>query len=194
MQNAPTEQIARELGYTSEWLAWGVVDEAYLRAQYDLYTRDDDKNQEHYRCAAFRDFLCRQLHVTDDLIDKVFRLTDDGPDRCDLRRNRICELLLSGCLSDEQHFALAQRHPEVHEPPLQKVYQRESLLRKIRRSGVAANFAEIQAYGDRDVQLALLEHAELEREQLVWLAEHGANKAIRNRAGQRLRTDRFRLP
>jgi hypothetical protein len=192
VQSVELTKIAAELGYTSPWLDWGFVDEPYLRAQYAQYTSTDDKNQEHYRCGAFREFLRRHSRLSDEVVDRIFRLADDGPDRCNLHQNRIFELLLSGRLSDEQHFALAKRQPTVLEPPLQKIYWRCGILRKIRQSGVAANFAEIQLVSDREVQLELLEHADLAREHLVWLAERGANKAIRNRAAQRLQRNQFR--
>jgi hypothetical protein len=185
-------EIIKALGYTREWLEWDIVDEPYLQAQYAEYCRSDDKNQEHYRCGAFNDFLKRRSGLTDDQVDKIFRLTDNGPDRCDLADNRAIALIHSGVLSDEQHFAMATRHPRVLAPPIQRMYQRETLLRKIRQSGIAETFGETQASGDREVQCFLLEHPDLAREHLKWLAESGANKAIRNRAAALLGSKRFR--
>jgi hypothetical protein len=184
--------IIRQLGYTDQWLEWGFIDEAYLRAQYDEFLQSDDKNQEHYRCKAFYDFLSRKEHLTDVAIDNIFRLTDDGPDGCDLQTDRISELIFSGVLSDEQHFALGNRHPVVREPPLQKRYERETLLRQIRRTGLPKNFAAIQATRDGAIHLCLLEHPEVTRQHLQWLASAGANKSIRNRADALLRSKRFR--
>lgn len=184
--------IIRQLGYTDQWLEWGFIDEAYLQAQYDEFLQSDDKNQEHYRCKAFCDFLSRNEHLTDVAIDNIFRLTDDGPDGCDLQTDRISELIFSGVLSDEQHFALGNRHPVVREPPLQKRYERETLLRKIRRTGLPENFAAIQATRDGAIHLCLLEHPEVTRQHLQWLASAGANKSIRNRADALLRSKRFR--
>ena len=94
-------EIIKALGYTREWLEWDIVDEPYLQAQYAEYSRSDDKNQEHYRCGAFNDFLKRRSGLTDDQVDKIFRLTDNGPDRCDLSDNRLYALISSGILSDE---------------------------------------------------------------------------------------------
>ena len=187
-------EIVKQLGYTDQWLEWGIVDEAYLRAQHAEYVHSEDKNQEHYRCRAFLDFVRRNSRLTDGVIDKIFRLTDSGPDGCNLTTNRIIELILSGILTNEQHFALADRHPSVLERPIGKLYQRESLLRKIRRSGLSANFSEIQGCSDSAIQLILFEHPDLTREHLQWLKDNGANKSIRNRADAMLRSNRFRQP
>jgi len=184
--------IIKTLGYTVQWLEWGIVNEAYLESQYAGYFRSDDKNQEHYRCRAFRDFICRSSSLTDDVIDKVFLLRDDGPDGCDLTSNRVIELILSGILSDEQHFALANRQRSVLDRPIGKLYERESLLRKVRRTGLAANLSEIQASSDSFIQLSLLDHPDLARVHLQWLQGCGANKSIRNRAEALLRSKRFR--
>jgi hypothetical protein len=185
-------EILSELGYTSEWLEWGIIDRPYLEAQYALYCRSEDKNQEHYRCRAFIDFLHRQPRLTDDLIDKVFQLEDHGPDGCDLSDNRVMELIDSGILSDDQYFGLADRHSRVLTPPVNRLYKRNGLLRKISRSGLAENFPEIQAIGDSAIQLFVLEHPDLTRAHVQWLAEAGSNKAIRNRAVALLRSKRFR--
>ena len=187
-------QIIKQLGYTVQWLKWGIVDQTYLESQHTEYARSDDKNQEHYRCRAFLDFIGRNSCLTDDVIDKIFRLTDSGPDGCNLTANRIIELIVSGILTDDQHFALADRHPSVLERPSGKLYQRESLLRKIRRSGLAANISEIQASGDSAIQLSLFELPDLTREHLQWLKDDGANKGIRNRAEAILGSKRFRQP
>jgi hypothetical protein len=173
-------------------LEWGIVDEAYLRAQYAEYVQSDDKNQEHYRARAFHDFLSRRVQLTDETVDCIFRLTDEGPDGCDLTTNRIIELIVGGLLTDEQHFALAGHHPIVRQPPIERCYDRASLLIKIRRTGLAANFSDVQACADSVIHLNLLEHPELAREHLEWLASAGANKSIRNRAQSMLRSKRFR--
>ena len=186
------EAILQALGYTSEWLEWGIVDEAYLRSQYAKYCQSEDKDQEHYRWRAYLDFIRRSSCLSDDVIDKIFLLRDAGPDGCDLTDNRIIELIYSGILTDEQHFALADRHAGVLEEPVGKPYKRESLLRRIRQSGLTANFAEIQASADSAIHLNLFEHPELAREHLQWLQVAGANKSIRNRAEALLRSKRFR--
>ena len=186
--------VIRQLGYTDQWLEWGFIDETYLQVQYAEFLQSDDKNQEHYRCRAFCDFLSRNERLTDEAIDKIFRLTDDGPDGCNLLTDRISALIFSGVLSDEQHFALADRHPIVREPPLQKRYERETLLRRIRRTGLSENFAAIQATRDGAIHLCLLNHPEITHEHLQWLASGGANKSIRNRAEALLRSKRFREP
>jgi hypothetical protein len=186
------EEILQALGYTHEWLEWGIVDEEYLRSQYAKYSQSDDKNQEHYRCQGFLDYLNLLQQVTDEMIDRIFLLTDAGPDGCDLTVNRLFELIGSGILTDEQHFALAHRHPGVLEKPIEEFYRRHSLLRKVRQSGLAANFTEIQESADSFIQLHLLDHPDVAREHLEWLKDAGASKSIRNRAEACLRSKKFR--
>lgn len=186
------ETILAELGYTRDWLAVGVVDETFLREQYAEFCRSEDKNQEHYRNGAFVSFLHRIASLSGEELSTLLNLTDNGPDRCDLAIERAIELLASGILTDEQLFGLAERHPRVLTPPLRKRYLREVLMRRIRRTGLEANFSEVQGLLDSTVQREILDHSELTRAQLEWLASHGLNKAIRNRATELLQCRRFR--
>ena len=129
------EMIMAELGYTRQWMDLGVVDTDFLLRQYEEYRTAEDKNQEHYRCGAFSLFLSTKRDIRDDEIAAVFALTDARPDSCDLRVNRIIDLIVSGLLSDAQLDALS-RFPEVHEAPIERRYLREGLLRKLRREGL----------------------------------------------------------
>lgn len=186
------EDKAHELGYTPEWFASGVLELPYLRCQHQEFLSSEDKNQEHYRSQTFVDFLRRNTKLSDEQVDNIFGLRDDGPDRCDLRSNRICEVLLSDLLDDFQLFGLAERYPEVSAPPLGKIYLRTCLLRRIRVQGINVNFEDLMRKADSRVQLFLLERSDLTRRHLEWLAERGSNKAIRNRASELLRSRKFR--
>jgi hypothetical protein len=185
-------QFLREFGYTQDWIACGVVDEVFLREQYAEYCRSDDKHQEHYRYRAFASFLARQSTLSDDLVDKIFSLTDAGPDGTDLSADRIIRLIASGLLTDEQHGRLGKQHPRVLDAPVRRQYLRESLRRKIRKEGIEASFAEIQESGDSHLQLEVLDHPEVTRSHLEWLKTSGSSRAIRNRATQLLGSRRFK--
>lgn len=186
------QEIMAEVGYNAEWLALGIVDEPYLRTQYAKYQGSEDKNQEHYRCRAFLDFLARTQELTAVEIERIFALTDHGPDGVDLKKNRIIELLTSGLLTDEQLGAL-EDHPEVGQPPVQKQYRRQCILRRLEREGLTDEaFRQVSESKDSVLHEHVLDRDDLRCSQVLWLAEQGANKGIRNRAQELLRSRRFR--
>lgn len=185
------DAILRQLGYTEAWVACGIVDGAFLRKQYAEYSSSEDKNQEHYRARAFSLFLASVEGLSDELLGSILLLTDRGPDHCDLSDHRAIELLASGRLTDEQLVDLPKRWPRVLQPPIQRRYLRETLSRRIRQTGVAANFDEIKAIADAHIQLEVLNHPDLGKSHVEWLAASGSNKAVRNRAIELLRSRRF---
>lgn len=185
-------QIMKIMGYTDEWLQIGIVDPEFLQLQYKEYERSEDKNQEHYRTAAFRGYLSRSSSISDVDIERIFRLQDDGPDVCDLRLNRIIDLIASDVLTEAQLLSLF-RYSEVHEAPVKKRYIRIVLLKQLYREGLTDEiFRAAQNSDDSSVHLALLEHQDLVRPHLEWFVEHGANKSLRNRAKVMLRSRKFR--
>jgi len=186
------DAILRQLGYTEAWIACGIVDEAFLREQYAEYSSSEDKNQEHYRAHAFSSFLANVEGFPDELLGRILDLSDRGPDGRDLSDCRIVALLESGRLTDEQLASVSERCARVLQPPIQSRYLRESLSRKIRRTGVAANFEQIKAMADSHVELEVLSHSEIAKPHVQWLAASGSNMAVRNRATELLRSRRFR--
>ena len=163
-----------------------------LFAQYAEYLSSDDKNQEHYRARAFEAFLFAYRAITNDQVEQVLRLRDDGPDRCDLRVGRIGDMIWSGILSDTQIADLA-RLPEVHEAPLQRNYVRQCLVRRLRVEGLTPEtFREIADTRDSELQRVVLSRDDLCRDHVLWLAENGANKAVRNIAKQLLQSRSLR--
>jgi hypothetical protein len=184
--------ILKTLGYTPEWFDLGVVTEEYVRVQYAQYLSSDERYEEHYRARAFYDYMVAHRALTDGQIDRILQLKDDGPDRCDLRDNRITEMIVSGVLSDAQIAGLA-RLPEVHRAPIQRRYVRECLLRRLRSKGLTPEvFCEIADSGDGELQRVVLTRDDLCPEHVLWLAEHGANKAVRNVAKQLLQSRTLR--
>ena len=78
---------------TQEWLEAGVVDEEYLRRQYEEYLHSDDKNQEHYRAGAFSRFLANKQSLSDAELEAILHLRDEGPDQCDLSHGSARQML-----------------------------------------------------------------------------------------------------
>lgn len=184
-------EIMAELGYTPEWISVGIVGEGSLRAQFAQYQESEDKHQEHYRSRAFRDFLDRSRALTTAEIHAIFRLTDDGPDGCDLTTGRIIELVISEVLSDEQLLALSSL-PEVEKPPIQKRFRRACILRQLRREGLSDDvFRQVLESDDSPLHELILDRSDLRRVHAAWFAQSGRCRAIRNRAKELLRSRRL---
>lgn len=178
------------LGYTQSWLDPGVVDDAYLRKQCEKFQTSDDQNPEHYRWAAFLRFLDRRGSVSQEEIDGILSLTDEGPDGVDLRSHRIIESLASGILTDRQ---LDTFGPLLSEETgaVGRRYRRCVVQRALKRDGLTdALFCQIVASDDQELHLAVLDSRDARREHLEWLAINGRNKPIRNRASQMLKRKR----
>lgn len=103
------ESIAEHFGYTDDWLRLGVVTQADLRRQFAALEKSEDKNTEHYRCAAFRDYLNRIDGISDEMLHDLLALTDSGRDGCDLTVNRAFDLVHSDLLTDSQLHLLRER-------------------------------------------------------------------------------------
>ena len=177
-----TKEILKSLGYTDEWMALGIIDDDYLANQWDEYLNSDDKNEEHYRCGAVIDFFERKRDLTDSEIEAFLALEDDGPDGCDLRQNRAIEVLMRADLTASQ-FVMLGDHVLYQEDPVRKRYVRESVIRTVERSGLSRDQVErIKNSEDSVLHEILLDHEEVQVQDLEWLQKHGWNKRIRSRA------------
>ena len=184
----------RSLGYTPLWLDLGIVSPEFVLAQIAELEQSKDKNQEHYRCEGFQVFLDSRESLTDEEIEGILRLTDDGPDRCDLRTDRIIGVIHSDLLTDQQLDQLGAL-PEVREAPIQRRYERARLYRRLRREGLSDGvFRMIVDSRDSELQRRIIERPDLSRKHVESLAKSGCNKKIRNVAAQLLRSRRFRQP
>jgi hypothetical protein len=174
------EKALKRLGYTEEWLEYGIITEKLLFVQYAEILISDDDNAEHYRCKGFQQFLHKKECLTDTEVERIFQLQDNGPDHCDLYENRILTLLYSDLLSDEQLANIAER-PGVQERPIQKIYLRAILLRKIKHQGLVEEvFEDIKSTNDSAIHDFILNRADLTRQHAEWLQEHGLTKRVRN--------------
>ncbi|MDQ8205805.1 hypothetical protein [Pelagicoccus sp. SDUM812003] len=187
------KEIAQKLGYTKSWVSLGVVDEAYLLKQWKVFSESDDKNEEHYRCGAFRDFLTKKDAFTDEEIDQFLELSDDGPDGCDLSANRAIELIEHGNLTDDQFSRLAT-HPAYQANPAKKRYVRRSVFHRVQKFGIKSEIEEIKRSDDTPLHQLLLESDDSPEDAIYWLTQSGRNKAIRNQAKIKLKKIRKAQP
>jgi hypothetical protein len=184
----PNEAL-RRLGYSKEWIEWGILSEVQLASQYKEYLVSDDQHAEHYRHRGFADYLASKVSLTDREIDLVFRLKDAGTDN--LCGSRIIHLMKSGLLTDEQLESLAV-HPEVLEIPIKEVYDRVRLIRSLEHMDADAGFERLTEVADSWVHRRFLDLPNIKRAHVEWLSQNGCSRSIRNLAKQLLRSKRFR--
>ena len=181
----------QKLGYTSSWIEFGIISNEYLLSQYDEIQNSEDQNTEHYRCGGFSNYLNSKEYLTNIEIDNIFKLTDNGPDLCNLHIDRIHQLLYSDILNNEQLFSLI-KYTEVSEPPIQKLYNRKCLLRKIELNGVDSSFDEIMKSNDPDIHRFILSLPDIKLHQIKWLSINSNNKKVRNIATQLSKNKKYR--
>jgi len=173
------ETALKRLGYTQDWLDLKIITEEFLLSQYQQICHSDDNNAEHYRHAAFVQFIDSQSSLTDNQIEKVLQLIDLGPDKYDLHNNRVIALIYSGLLNDHQFHQLSQ-YKQVLEDPIQKIYHRTKLIRNIKKHGLNEYFEQVTATKDTAVHEHVLSRNDLKPHQIQWFIEYGCNKAVRN--------------
>ncbi len=177
------EASLKRLGFTEQWLEFGIVTEEYALELYEEITVSEDKNAEHYRGWAFSEYLKSKNSLSDQEIKDIFTLKDNGPDNCDLHGDRIFALLHSDLLTDLQLEELAI-YPEVLQRPLQKLYLRKKMILTVESNGVDYCFPDITKANDPDVNEYVIHREDIELKHINWFKENGGNKRIRNIAKQ----------
>jgi hypothetical protein len=68
-------------GFTTQWFSLGIVSEpllAQIRARWDM---GEDRNPEHYRYCAFKEFLAARRPLAPELVAALFELGATDPDQ-----------------------------------------------------------------------------------------------------------------
>ncbi len=173
------------LGYSEEWLEWGLLSEATLQEQVDSYFSDLNPPREHFRCSAFRRILSERSAITEREIEQYLALARIDDSQVMAQAMRL-ELLLWPRLTPEQFDRLTD-HPDFAAPMFQKRALRRRLMTALTTEVTvsATTFANCLASQDATVQRTLVSRHELTSEQLQTLVEQGATQAIRNMARDR---------
>lgn len=180
------------LGYSSEWIKYGIITESDIINQISVFKDSDDKNREHYRHHAFQKYLENKTILSDSEIDNIFSLEDFGEDGCCLKTQRIAALLHSDILNRDQRLALS-KYDAMNEDPVNKIYKRKLFLSKLSEHGFSEKiFDIIKESEDLYIQERAFGINELSKEQYLWLYENGLSKKIRNMAKNRLNSREFR--
>ena len=178
------------LHYDSKWVEYGFLDEESLKEQVSRYKTGVDENTEHYRYSSFCSLLDRAVQDTVTL-DRFIELADLDADQT-MARAALGQLVRHSGLATQQLNYL-KSHPSFASPILQTILDQTLLLRELHSSDLSDDlFNRCLSSGKDGVQRTLLDHSRISKEQVETLSEHGATRAIRNLAKQKLTS--IRLP
>jgi len=150
-------------------------------------TDDNTSSPEHERYAVFTSRLAAVESLPNDHLEALIAEAAADPDVA-MGGSVLALIAEHRLLSEVQRSSLVS-HPHYQQPFLQHRLRRATLLMLLRASSVSEDLpAQCIAFADAPVHRALLAHRVIRHQHLVALRAHGANRAIRNTAGQRLRT------
>ncbi len=178
-------KVLAKLGYSPLWLEYGLINEYALQKQSQQYDTSSDKNDEHYRYAAFRDFLAKRADLADTLLDKYIQLAQ-------LDRDRTMAQSALILLIEWPHLTIFQldylrKHPAFTAPVVKRRIERTQLLRQLQSLSLTEElFRRCFISPDETIQRELLKRQDISRQQIELLQEQGANRAVRNIAKQLL--------
>lgn len=184
----------KRLGYTQAWVDLGVVTPTIIETQFNEICSSEDHHAEHYRHRAYLNFLQNKSALTDNEINQLFQLVDDGPDGIDLSLQRKRTLLdFNRLLTDAQLTRLSVEYQEFSKQPIEKAYRSITLLRNIAANGLTEDlFEDVKKHQDPDVERHILSKQLVTKAHIKWLQEFGSNKKIRNMAKQMANQNVFR--
>lgn len=146
---------------------------------------DDESWPEHERYAAFTARLAGLESLPDKLLESLIAEAAADPD-VSMGGSVLAQIAEHRLLSEAQRGSLLS-HPHYQQPFLQHRIRRATLLTLLRASSPSDDlFAQCIAFADAPVHRALLGHPAVGHQHLAALRDHGANRAIRNIAAQRL--------
>jgi hypothetical protein len=172
-----------KLGYTAQWLDYGLLTDEHLLAQVKVYDTDDDKNTEHYRYNTFRNYLATKDMLTDLELDHYIELALSDHDKA-MAGAALIDLFTRTHLSDRQFHKLITQLKSLGDWTSNTI-ARQILLRRLKQEKLNDElFRECFEKGDNFIQEYLIDLSN--REQLEVLSLQGRTKKIRNMASQML--------
>lgn len=184
MRNQALTQQLATLGYTSRWLEYGLLTEALLAAQLSTFHSHEDPHTEHYRYAAFRNYLSEKYTLTDEELDRYMEIAMADKDRT-MAGAAMVDLFTKTDLTQAQFQRLVAQM-ETLGTWTQSVIARQTLLRKLKQEVLTeALFDACFVQGDNVIQEYLIGISN--QEQLQMLASEGRTKRIRHMALEQLK-------
>ena len=117
------------LGYSPDWFKYGIMDEKKLEMQLKEFENSDDENTEHYRYAAFLNWLQNKDSLSLQEIKNYIELAINDEIET-MGGSAIKELFKSSILNEEQYEYVKGRLHEFGEWT-KKLISREDLLKEI---------------------------------------------------------------
>lgn len=174
-----------KLHYDPKWLEYGFLDQPFLDEQIAQYETGNDKSAEHYRYAAFRKLL-EASAIDDPTLDRYVELA--GLDEDQAMAQAALGLLARYEGLTEHQLSRITVHRAFASAELREIIEQTQLLRELNSRDLTDHlFARCVSNGKDRVQRKLLGKPGLSPQQLAVLTGHGANRAIRNLAKDKLR-------
>lgn len=173
-----------KLGYTGQWLKCGLLTKEQLLVQINAYESEEDKNTEHYRYAAFRNYLKNKETLSDAEFDNYLKIALSDEDTV-MAGAALIDLFTNIVLSDTQFDKLITQMKAFGDWT-KNTLCRQTLLRRLKHEPLTTElFRECFEKGDNLIQEYLISLAN--PEQLEVLSLKGRTNKIRNMATQLLR-------
>jgi hypothetical protein len=115
------EDASLPLGYTSAWMALGVVSTADIARDEQEYAVGDDPHPEHYRWRAFSRFLAAQESLSPHLVQQLYELGSADPDSSMGGSMMAAVLRHRDCPTDLLHAALTSPRPRLRRIAMQRL-------------------------------------------------------------------------
>ena len=168
------------LGYTQEWLQYGLLDGALLAEQFARLQSGGTRNTAKYRAKAVAACLDGESPLSDEQIDAFLRVMQADSDP-KMSNASIGKLIQSAQISLEQLERVARSDERLmrrHAALIRRTY----LMRQMEGGVTDEHMARVIEYKDAAVQTALIHDSRLTRKQAEFLAKRGANPTIRENA------------
>lgn len=177
----------RQLGYSREWLEWGILDVPTLLAQTQQWAAGGDSHSEHYRYATLQCYVAHNTQLETGQLARLLQvLQQDGDGH--MAAAVLQTMLVKWAGVSEVQFQMLAEALRGFGDWAEPVVLRHGLLRQL-HGGVSpvdgALFQRCLAAGDSVVSAALLAYCDVG--QLQQLLAQQPVKRIRHLATQRLR-------
>ena len=150
------------------------------------FAEDDTSSPEHERHAVFTSRLAALESLPNDLLESLIAEAAADPDVA-MGGSVLALIAEHRLLSGAQRSSLLS-HPQYQQPFLQHRIRRATLLMLLGAPSLSDDLlAQCIAFPDAPVHRALLSHPAIGHPHLAALRDHGANRAIRKIAAQRLK-------
>lgn len=184
------EEKLKKLGYSPEWIEFGILTQDVLDKQIDDHLETGHQSTEHYRYGAFRFWLSQQNDFDQRQIESYLHLAKCDPDQM-MAGSAIIDLLRDSRLSDDDFCYVVNAINEDGEW-ITKEIAKARLIRLVRDITISdIVFDKLIDEGDSYIHQKLLEHPDVSRNRMKILSERGASKAIRNVAKQKFNTNKL---